>query len=65
MSQEPQPSEKESDVESDEPRQPDPDARSEEHSSAWPIIPGNIGSLDDVPDDLMEEGVAIDDDEGT
>jgi hypothetical protein len=65
MSHEPHPCEKEADLESDEPRQPDPNASGEEHSSAWPIIPGNIGSLDDVPDDLMEEGAAIDDDEGT
>jgi hypothetical protein len=65
MSHEPQRCEKESDVESDEPRQPDADARGDENLSAWPIIPGNIGSLDDVPDDLREEGVAIDDAEGT
>ena len=64
MSHEPQPPEKASDVEPDEPRQPDPDGKDDESARAWPVIPGNVGSLDDVPADVMDEGVPTVDDEG-
>jgi hypothetical protein len=57
--------EKASDGDSDEPRHPDRDAKGEVSPPAPAIIPGNVGSLDDVPSDLLEEGVSTVDDEGT
>ncbi len=65
MSQEPRPHEEEPGVESDEPRHPDRDAKGEVSPPAPAIIPGNVGSLDDVPTDWMEEGMPTVDDEGT
>ena len=65
MSNEWQPRETGSDVDSDEPRHPDRDAKGEVSPPAPAIIPGNVGSLDDVPSDLLEEGVPTIDDEGT
>lgn len=62
MSQESKPREQERDVELGEPRHPDPDMEGEESPHAPTIIPGNVGSIDDVPIDLIEEEVSTDDD---
>ncbi len=64
MSEESRPHEEEHGSELNEPRQPDPDAEGEESPPAPAIIPGNVGSLDDVPGELMEEGLPTVDDEG-
>ncbi len=64
MPHELRPSEEASGVESDEPRQPDPDAEGEVRHPAR-VIPGNVGSLDDVPTEWVEEGGPTVDDEGT
>ena len=61
MSEESRLHEEEPGVESGEPPHPDPDGKDEESAPAWPIIPGNVGSLDDVPGDLMEEMPTVDD----
>ncbi len=65
MSDEWQPREKDFDGDSDKPRHPDRDAKGEGSPPAPAIIPGNVGSLDDVPSDVLEEGVPTVDDEGT
>ncbi|MDP9355033.1 MAG: hypothetical protein M3R02_07080 [Chloroflexota bacterium] len=64
MPHELRPSEEASGVGSDEPRQPDFDAEGEASPPAR-VIPGNVGSLDDVPTEWVEEGVLTVDDEGT
>lgn len=64
MPHEPRSREEVSGVGSDEPRQPDPDAEGEASPPAR-VIPGNVGSLDDVPTEWVEEGVLTVDDEGT
>ena len=56
---------KESDVDSDEPRHPDRDANGQASPPTPAIIPGNVGSLDDVPSDVLEEEMPTVDDEGT
>ncbi len=63
MPHEPRPSEEESDVGSDELRPSDPEAEGEVSPPAR-VIPGNVGSLDDVPADWVEEGEPNVDDEG-
>ncbi len=65
MSQERRPHEEEPGIESDEPRHPDRDAKGEVSPPASAIIPGNVGSLDDVPSDVMEGEMPTVDDEGT
>ena len=65
MSQERRPQEEEPGIESDEPRHPDPDANGKVSPPAPAIIPGNVGSLDDVPSDVMEGEMPTVDDEGT
>ncbi|MDP9368750.1 MAG: hypothetical protein M3Q03_10830 [Chloroflexota bacterium] len=54
MDREPRPSEEEPGIGLDESRQPDPDVEGGENPPAR-VIPGNVGSLDDVPDDILEE----------
>lgn len=56
--------EEEVEIEED-PTLSDSDAKGEESSPASPIIPGNVGSLADVPSDLMEGEVPTVDDEKT
>ncbi len=63
MTQEPHPREEQSNVESDEPQPVQPDDPSEEDLSRREIIPGNVGSLDDVPADLTEEADVVDDED--
>ena len=65
MSEESQPHEEEHGSELNEPRHPDHDANGELSPPAPAIIPGNVGSLDDVPSDVMEEGLPTVDEEGT
>ncbi len=64
MPHEPRSREEVSGVGSDEPRQPDFDAEGEASPPAR-VIPGNVGSLDDVPTEWVEEGVLTVDDEET
>ena len=60
MASEPQPYEQES----EEPRQPESNTADDANPPAPAIIPGNVGSLDDVPPDVLEEGAPTGDDEG-
>ncbi len=64
MSEESRPHEEDHGSELNEPRQSDPDAEGEESPPAPAIIPGNVGSLDDVPSDVMEGEMPAVDDEG-
>ncbi len=64
MPHEPRPSEEASDVGSDELQPSDPDAEGEVSPPAR-VIPGNVGSLDDVPADWVEGRKLTLDDEGT
>ena len=64
MSEESRPHEEEHGIELNEPRRLDHDANGEVSPPAPAIIPGNVGTLDDVPADLMEEGLPTIDDEG-
>ena len=63
MSEESRPDEEEHGSELNEPRHLDSDAQGEGSPPAPVIIPGNVGSLDDVPSDVME-GMPTVDDEG-
>jgi hypothetical protein len=56
---------KEPDVDSDEPPHPDPDAKDDGSPPVPAIVPGNVGSLDDVPSDVLEEEMPTVDDEAT
>lgn len=65
MSDELKPRETASDVKPDELRQPDRDVEGDVNPPPAPlIIPGNVGSLDDVPADVLEEGEPTGDDVG-
>lgn len=59
MTHQPYPHDEESSVEADERRQPEPGETSEENHSRREIIPGNVGSLDDVPADWVEEADVV------
>ncbi|MDQ3653455.1 MAG: hypothetical protein M3457_00040 [Chloroflexota bacterium] len=59
MTHEPHPHEEESSVEADERRDLQPVETSPEDPSRREIIPGNVGSLDDVPADLVEEADVV------
>jgi hypothetical protein len=65
MSQESESRESERDVEPGGPGHRAPDGEGAESLPAPTIILGNVGSIDDVPPDLIEEEVSTDDDEGT
>ncbi len=57
MHREPRSSEKEPGVGADGPRQLDPDEEGEMRPPAR-VIPGNVGSLNDVPPEWVEDGVS-------
>ncbi len=64
MPREPRPSDEASSVGSDGPQPPNLAAEGGESSPAR-VIPGNVGSLDDVPAEWVENGTPIVEEEGT
>jgi len=63
MTQRPHPRDAHPSLEADEPREQEPDRTSKEEASRREIIPGNVGSLDDVPADLVREADVVDDED--